>query len=222
MRRSRILGIVLAALLSVAATAPLAADALWSAHVSATITVVSAPAPDAPPSVMPGRSRATYVHGKGPFPRIARVVEGELMLDFGEVPQGNANTSPDVLVVANPGSQAYALSAVLSSDVAPLFERVEFSPAAVQPGDASHLAMKLRTRDVAPGIYTGTLTISDLFGTFVRAIPVRIAVVGTRSPMPESAHGSRDVAPPAAASPRAAETTSTPEPTSSVDATAGG
>ncbi|MHB0915684.1 MAG: SipW-dependent-type signal peptide-containing protein, partial [Thermoleophilia bacterium] len=47
-----------------------------------------------PLMLYPGKSKETHVNKTGPFELIARIVDGEFLLDFGEVAAGNGNNSP--------------------------------------------------------------------------------------------------------------------------------
>ncbi|MDP3630463.1 MAG: hypothetical protein Q8S43_05845, partial [Actinomycetota bacterium] len=155
------------------------AFALWSATVSVGMSVSSAASEAAAPIFHVGKSKATFSGGCGPFPHIAHRDGDRLWLDFGVVPEGNSNNSPEVLLIENPGKVPYALSASLSANIRGLFRSVTISPEALTGGHTSVLGMKLNTQGAVPGSYEGTLTVSDLFGTFTRHIPVRVEIVGS-------------------------------------------
>ncbi|MHB1340879.1 MAG: hypothetical protein ACYC77_01460 [Coriobacteriia bacterium] len=158
------------------------ATALWSASVSVGVSISTGePVPQpAAPVFRAGKSRATFVGGTGPFPPIAHIDGDTVWLDFGIVSEGNSDNSPEVLLIDNPGEVAYALSVSLSPGLRSLFPQVNLSPAALGAHETAVLGMKLDTHGVPVGSYEGTLTVSDLFGSFSREIPVKVTVVAPK------------------------------------------
>ena len=189
------------------------ASALWSASVSVGVRISTASQPAQLPVFRVGKSKATFVGGTGPFPTIAQIKSERIWLDFGVVAQGNSDNSNEILLVDNPGSASYALNTSLTPEIRGLFSSVQLLPAAVSPGGTATLAMKLDTHGVAIGSYEGTLTVSDLFGTFTRDIPVSVKVVA-----PSDEKATRDEAEvtdgsgPSAGAPRVRTTPVTPAP----------
>lgn len=134
----------------------------------------------------PGTSKATRTSTTPPPPHIvfpiASVDEsGNLTLDFGEVPQGNSNKSPDVFRIKNIWNDALTVQVELSDELKPLFEYIEVdkdvSSIAIASGKEVQVATKLDTKDAAPGDYRGYVIVSALNGFFMRRIPALITVV---------------------------------------------
>lgn len=127
----------------------------------------------------PGTSQATYVTTPGPFPPIARLDEnGQLKLDFGEIPAGNSNNSPDVFRIKNTSAQLATVEFKLSDNLIPLFFWVRLEgDNNLAPGQEKKVEMKLDTAPATPlGIYEGFLTISCGAGYSSTTIPVRFEV----------------------------------------------
>jgi hypothetical protein len=153
------------------------ASALWSASVSVGVSISTAPQPSQMPVFRVGKSKATFVGGTGPFPTIAQMESGRLWLDFGAVAQGNSNNSRDILRLETPGPAPYELRTSLSSEIRDLFAPLKQMPEPLWPGESATLGMKIDSTRAAPGLYEGTLTVSDALGGFTSEIPIKVMVV---------------------------------------------
>ncbi|MBS3909372.1 MAG: signal peptidase I [Actinobacteria bacterium] len=119
------------------------------------------------------------------FP-IASVDElSALSLDFGHVPPGNSNNSPDVFRVKNIFDGNLRITAEAEGAIAPLIDRISFSRRrddrtryVMTPGEEVSVNIKLgAATDIPEGIYTGYIKLEALNGFFLKKIPAVVEVV---------------------------------------------
>lgn len=127
----------------------------------------------------PGTSKATYVTKPGPFPTIARFVNGELKLDFGEIRAGNCNNSSDVFRIKNLSNQPITVDFKLSDNLVPLFSWVQLKGGnGLGSGQEKRVRMKIDTApNTSAGFYTGSLTVKASGDSFKYIIPLQVVVI---------------------------------------------
>lgn len=141
-----------------------------------------------PLMLYPGKSKETHVNATGPFELIARILNGQFYLDFGEVAAGNGNNSPDVFMIKNSDAVPLDVSFELSPDIAPYFEyvRLKDGGATIASGQTRSVEMKLITsRNTPPGIYSGVLKIKSGPGKIDKLVPVYFVVCKQQAPKPK-------------------------------------
>lgn len=129
----------------------------------------------------PGKARAVRVSdrpkpGEGASFLVARENEdGEIELDFGEVPQGNSKNFPDAFRIANISERNLTGSIMPEGEIAQLIDRVWIegsdSPYEMNPDEMAHVDVKLSvSSDASPGSYDGSLVLGGFLAHEIKAV----------------------------------------------------
>ncbi|HDP69381.1 MAG TPA: hypothetical protein ENN38_01045 [Actinobacteria bacterium] len=124
---------------------------------------------------------------KTSFPIASVDKDGNLALDFGEVPSGNSNNSPDVFRIKSIWRDTLTVQVELSDELKPLFKYIEVgkgvSSIAIDSGEEVQVAAKLNVpNDAVPGDYRGYVIVSAHNGFFMKKIPALLSVVEHPTP----------------------------------------
>ncbi|HSL94850.1 MAG TPA: hypothetical protein VLA35_02875 [Thermoleophilia bacterium] len=143
----------------------------------------------------PGGSRAIHWPDCGPtqlLPVAAVDDEGEISLDFGDVLAGTRRYWHDVLRVTSTAAEPLRLTFAVDGPAAPYIAQVRLvkggSGDLLDPGATRSLAVRLvAPAGAAPGVYTGTLSVTVVGATERHDFPLTLSVLCERprpSPSP--------------------------------------
>ncbi|GAW91969.1 hypothetical protein [Calderihabitans maritimus] len=130
--------------------------------------------------LLPGKAKATSITEteKGE-PESFSVATGEntdLMLYFGEVPEGNGKNFPDIFRIRNLMQRSLQVSFALQGEIKELFESFTLS-LSLDPRETGNFDAKLVTKDKTPGLYRGYVVVTSLGSYYYQQVPVSVTIV---------------------------------------------